>query len=107
VSDQARPGDWVQIHRVVLPPGERAPQVPPDTQAVPLEMRVKGFLLRAAGLGETARIRTVTGRELEGRLVGTWPAPGHDFGEPVPELMTVGGEVRARLAKGEGDPGRG
>ena len=103
MSDQARPGDWVQIHRVVLPPGERAPQVPPDTQAVPLEMRVKGFLLNAAGLGETARIRTVTGRVLEGRLIGIWPAPGHDFGEPVPELMTVGGEVRARLAGGGGD----
>jgi len=107
VSDQARPGDWVQIHRVVLPPGERAPQVPPDTQAVPLEMWVKGFLLGAAGPGETASVRTVTGRVLEGRLVGIWPAPGHDFGAPVPELMTVGGEVRARLAQGGGDANRG
>jgi hypothetical protein len=69
-------------------------------------MRVKGFLLGAARPGETARIRTVTGRVLEGRLVGTWPAPGHDFGAPIPELMTVGGEVRARLAQGEGDASR-
>ena len=41
-------GSWVELHRVVLPPGERAPQVPAETQRVPLELRVKGFLVRDA-----------------------------------------------------------
>lgn len=100
MTRQARPGDWVQIHRVALPPGERAPQVPADTQAVPLEMWVKGFLVQGGELGRPARIKTVAGRELEGTLVAIEPAPGHDFGEPVPELVRIGSEVRPLLAPG-------
>ncbi|NYB75393.1 2-amino-4-ketopentanoate thiolase, partial [Sedimentibacter hydroxybenzoicus DSM 7310] len=37
-------GEWVLIHRNVLEPSERAPQVPDDTKQVPLEMWIKGYL---------------------------------------------------------------
>ena len=31
-------GDWVQIENIVLPAGQRAPQVPEDTQAYNLKL---------------------------------------------------------------------
>ncbi len=90
-------GTWVEIHRVVLPPGERAPQVPDDTRAVPLEMRVKGFLAAPAALGEEAEILTPAGRRLCGTLTAVNPAYTHGFGPPIPELSSIGQEVRAIL----------
>ncbi len=90
-------GTWVEIRRIVLPAGERAPQVPRDTQAVPLEMRVKGFLVAPARLGEEAEIVTRVGRRWRGTLTEVNPAYTHSFGTPVPELSTIGDEVRAML----------
>ena len=90
-------GSWVEIHQIVLAAGERAPQVPDDTQEVPLEMRVKGFLVEPASLGEYAEIITTTGRSLHGTLTDFNPAYDHGFGAPIPELSPVGGEVRAML----------
>ena len=90
-------GSWVEIHRILLPAGARAPQIPEDTQRVPLEMRVKGFLVEPAGLGEEAEIATTTGRRHHGTLTAFNPAYDHGFGAPIPELSTVGGEVRAIL----------
>lgn len=95
---------WVEIHRIVLAPGERAPQVPGDTQSVPLEMRVKGFLTAPAVLGEEAEIETPAGRRLRGTLVEVNPAYTHGFGPPIPELSTIGLEVRAMLRELEGNP---
>ena len=54
MAERAAQGAWVEIHRCVLQAGERAPQVPEDTQRVPLEMRVKGFLVAPAAPGEAA-----------------------------------------------------
>jgi hypothetical protein len=93
----AGPGTWVEIHRVVLSPGERAPQIPDDTKAVPLEMRVKGFLVEAAAVGEEAEILTRAGRRLRGTLVAVNPAYTHGFGAPIPELSSIGQDVRAIL----------
>ncbi len=87
----------MEIDRVVLPPGERAPQVPADTQRVPLEMRVKGVLAAPASLGEEAEIVTRTGRRLRGRLARVNPEYAHGFGAPIPELAGIGDEVRAIL----------
>ncbi len=39
----AKQNDYVMIHRIVLEPEARAPQVPEDTKAVPLELWAKGF----------------------------------------------------------------
>jgi hypothetical protein len=93
----AKSGTWVEIHSIVLPAGERAPQVPQDTQNVPLEMRAKGFLLQAAQVGDHVEIETCAGRCVEGTLVIVNPAYTHTFGPPVAELNTIGGEVRAIL----------
>lgn len=90
-------GTWVEIHSIVLPTGERAPHVPEDTQLVPLEMRVKGFLVEPASLDEEVEIITTVGRHLRGTLVEVNPAYTHQFGAPIAELSTIGGEVRAIL----------
>jgi hypothetical protein len=90
-------GTWVEIHRIVLPAGERAPQVPDDTRQVPLEMRVKGFLVAPASPGEDAEIVTSVGRRLRGVVREINPAYTHGFGAPIAELSGIGREVRALL----------
>ena len=90
-------GTWVEIYNVVLPANERAPQVPEDTQRVPLQMRVKGFLLAPADIGKDAEIETLSGRHLRGTLAQVNPAYTHSFGAPLPELSPIGCEVRALL----------
>lgn len=99
MGKRAEVGDWVQIEEVVLEAGERAPQVPEDTQGVPLIMRVKGFAESAADLGQEITVRTVIGREVTGKLVDVDPAYDHDFGRPVVELIHVGLEAREILDK--------
>ncbi|WP_094604034.1 2-amino-4-ketopentanoate thiolase alpha subunit [Sporomusa silvacetica DSM 10669] len=99
----ARQGDWVQIYQVVLPAGERAPQVPPETMQVPLELKVKGFLLdEQAQIGQQVAICTLARRQLSGKLVAINPAYGVDYGLPQPELITIAGELRG-LLRGEHD----
>ena len=90
-------GTWVEIHSIVLRSDERAPQIPEDTRQVPLEMRVKGFLVEPASLGEQAEIVTPVGRRLRGVLEEVNPAYTHGFGAPIAELSTIGAEVRAIL----------
>jgi hypothetical protein len=97
MADLVAKGTWVEVYRIVLPAGERAPQVPADTAHVPLEMRVKGFLAEPAAVGAQAEIMTAAGRRLQGRLVEINPAYTHGFGAPVPELATIGDEVRTIL----------
>ena len=36
----AKQGDWVRIHRVILPAEERTANLPEDTKKVPFEMWV-------------------------------------------------------------------
>jgi len=103
MADSAEACTWVEIHRILLPAGERAPQVPEDTQRVPLELRAKGFLVAPACLGQEAEIRTVTGRRLRGTLARINPAYDHGFGPPIPELAAIGGELRALLQHLKGE----
>lgn len=97
VAETIAEGTWVEIHRIVLPPGERADHLPDDTARVPLEMRVKGFLATPAMLGEETEVITPAGRRLRGTLAAVNPAYDHGFGAPVPELCTIGAELRAML----------
>jgi hypothetical protein len=90
---------WVEIYMIILQKGERAPQVPEDTQQVPLEMKVKGFLQHEAELGGQADIITPVGRKFTGRLIGVNPEYTHNFGHPIPELLHIGRELRDILAK--------
>jgi hypothetical protein len=98
VAELVAAGSWVEIHRVVLPAGARAPQVPEDTRAVPLELRAKGFLLCDARIGEQVEVETAAGRRVRGTLREAQPGYAHGFGPPVPELLAAGREARARLA---------
>jgi hypothetical protein len=98
MSERAQKHCWVEIHTILLEPGKRAPQVPEDTQRVPLEMRVKGYLTAGATLGEDAEILTTTGRRLRGTLVAINPGYSHGFGAPIAELQSVGSEMRQRLS---------
>lgn len=90
-------GTWVELHNIVLPAGERAAQVPDDTKAEPLEIRVKGVLCGDTAIGEKAEIITAAGRRLRGALAEVNPAYTHGFGTPIPELIPIGGEVREIL----------
>lgn len=101
MTQWVRRGTWVEIHGVILTVGERAPQVPDDTRRVPLEMRVKGFLLEDARLGDAVAIRTPAARQLHGTLSRANPGYDHSFGPPIPALSTIADEVRALLPPDE------
>jgi hypothetical protein len=98
--DDANKGDWVQIHKIVLEPGERAPDLPQETKEVPLELRVRGFLTEDANLGKEVTIETMVGREVTGKLEKVNPSYSHDFGKPVLELLTIGRELKEMLKAG-------
>lgn len=80
----------MEIEDTVLRPEERATNIPEDTRATPLIMRVSGFLMDDAALGSTVKVRTIIGRELSGTLRVENPSYSHSFGTIVPELLTIG-----------------
>jgi len=97
MAERISSGTWVEIHGIVLAPAQRADHIPEDTKRLPLEMRVKGFLVNNAAVGDQVEIVTVTGRRLRGTLAQVNPSYAHGFGAPIPELQRIAGEVRARL----------
>ena len=103
--DRCEIDDWVEVERVLLEPSERAANLPADTAEKPLLVWVKGFARTQAQLGDEVTIETMTGRQVTGRLSAVNPGYFHTFGEPVPELVHVGRDLRRRLAApaGEGD----
>ena len=84
---------WVEIEQVILKPEERAPSLPEDTRQTPYVLRVSGFLMEEAEVGQEAHIRTIIGRELSGILKVVNPSYSHSFGATVPELLTIGTEA--------------
>jgi len=97
MTERAIKNTWVEIGGVVLQKDERAPNLPDDTKQVPLEMRVKGFLLHDAEKGAEAEIITPSGRTVRGILTEINPVYAHMFGRPIPELSPIAGEIRAIL----------
>ncbi|HEY5604410.1 MAG TPA: 2-amino-4-oxopentanoate thiolase subunit OrtA [Gammaproteobacteria bacterium] len=97
MTEPVKPGTWVEIYHVILDAGERAPKLPEDTRHLPLEMRMKGWLVETASLNEAAEVKTPSGRLMRGTLVAINPAYTHGFGGPIPELTPIGSEVRALL----------
>ena len=97
MTERAVTHTWVEIAKIVLEKGERAPNLPEDTKQVPLEMRVKGFLLHDAQVGREAEIITASGRTVNGKLIEINPVYTHGFGRPIPELSLIAGEIRAIL----------
>ncbi len=95
--------DWVQIHKIILQPDKRSPRSPEETQKVPYEMRVKGFLIdNEAEIGQDISVRTLIGRIYTGKLISIKPPYTHNYGEPVPELLEIGIELREFLNEEEG-----
>lgn len=97
MAEPVASGTWVEIHSIVLGTDRRAAHIPEDTKGVPLEMRVKGFLVADASLGEQVEIVTVAGRRLRGTLAQVNPCYTHGFGAPIVELQAIGGEVKELL----------
>ncbi|MBW4828884.1 MAG: 2-amino-4-ketopentanoate thiolase [Clostridiaceae bacterium] len=98
----AKKGDWVRIHNIVLNPEDRSPNLPEDTKKVPLEMWDKGFLLNEnANIGDIVEVESYIGRKVEGKLVEVNPFYDHDFGKCVPELLYIGRQLRGYLEGSE------
>ncbi|WP_051580529.1 2-amino-4-oxopentanoate thiolase subunit OrtA [Pseudonocardia acaciae] len=94
-------GTRVQIRYTLLEPGERAAQLPADTRAVPYEVRAKGLLVADTRVGGRARIRTPTGRNLDGVLVAVEPGDDHTFGTPHPVLVRLADDLARRRQERE------
>ena len=95
-------GDWVIINAIVLAKEERAVQVlPEDTQQVPLEAWVKGYLQEDAEIGSEVKIKTVSGRIETGELVEAGPTYRHSFGNFVPEILEIDRRLHDALYGGE------
>jgi hypothetical protein len=91
------PGAWVKVHRIYLPAGERAPEVPADTATVPFEAWINGHLVEEAELGGWARVRTLAGRIVEGQVVEEAPGYTHSFGSPPRALQRASARARDLL----------
>jgi hypothetical protein len=86
----AKRGDLVQIHKIILEPDQRPDNLPACTKSVPYECWIKGFFLDdEARIGDTVRIETFIGRELVGTLVEVNPTYDHNFGKPQRDLLLV------------------
>lgn len=98
----AKKGDWVRVHQVILRAGERAGHLPEETKNVPLEMWDKGFLIdEGANLGDRVLVTTIIGREIEGTLVAVTPSFDINYGEMVTETLYIGRQLKELLG-GEG-----
>ena len=87
----------LEIERVVLPAGSRAPHIPADTAEIDFVARVRGFLVETAPIGSAATVRTLLDREVTGRLTDVNPRNPANFGDPVPALLEVGADNRSRI----------
>jgi hypothetical protein len=101
-EDQRVPsGSWVEVQQLILRSGARAPNVPADTAAVDFVARIRGFLVDDAMMGAEAAVRTLIGREVRGRLTTVNPRNPADFGDPVPDLLRLGGHARSSLEESQ------
>ncbi len=84
-------GTWVEVERTMLGGGRRvAGRLEDPTQVAAYSVRVSGFLLEDAELGQQVRIRTITGKLHVGKLRIQSPSYGHSFAHTVPELVKIG-----------------
>ena len=96
----AKKGDWVRIHKVILRPDQRGANLPEDTKQVAFEMWDKGFLkVDGASLGDEVTVETVVGRKLTGTLVEVAPNFDVSYGEGVTETLYIGKQLREILGE--------
>lgn len=100
----AKKGDLVKIHKIILEPEERTGNLPSSTKSVPYECWIKGFLLdENAKLGNEVQIETFIGREISGTLFEVNPTYDHNYGEPQKVILSVGKEVKHLLKKSQNE----
>jgi hypothetical protein len=80
-------GTWVEVELTLLNAVRRVGGRPADPAPT---VRVSGFLLEDAELGQQVRIRTINGKLHVGKLRIQSPSYGHSFGHTVPELLKIG-----------------
>ncbi len=102
-AKRCKKGDWVEVHNVILQPNQRSKDVPSDTSLVPLESWVRGWALDEALYGREVTVETPSGRKVRGVLAAFNPGYGHTYGPTVPELASVGKELRKMLKESEDD----
>ncbi len=96
----AEKGDWIRIHKELLTPYDRAPQIPEDTKKVSLEMWDKGFLLNDfATIGDMVEVETIIGRRLSGKMIEINPQFDHGWGSCIPEILHIGRQVKELLSE--------
>ena len=84
-------GTWVEVERTLLATDRNALRQPLDPAKAPsYVVRVSGFLLEDAELGQQVKIRTIMGKLHTGKLRIQSPSYGHSFGHTVPELLKIG-----------------
>jgi hypothetical protein len=84
-------GTWVEVERTFYSAGTRLPSRPLDPALVPSRLlRVSGFLLEDAELGQQVKIRTILGKIHLGKLRIQSPSYGQSFGHTAPELLRPG-----------------
>lgn len=94
--------DWVEIEILLLEPSQRADTLPEETSSVPLKSYVQGFLIdEQATIGDKVQVTTQSGRKIQGKLIEASPKFEHDFGQPIPELLTIGSELREIMEEEE------
>ncbi|MDD5089590.1 MAG: 2-amino-4-oxopentanoate thiolase subunit OrtA [Candidatus Wallbacteria bacterium] len=89
MGEKVKAGTFVRIEQILLQPSERAPKIPDDTAKVPYMLWINGFLTADGETGNEVEIKSLIGRKHSGKLVRVNPAYGHDFGEPVAELLRI------------------
>jgi len=91
-------GDWVEVEYVLLSAADRAAGIPEDTAAQPLRAWVKGFALAPGMIGDEVSVETMSGRIVRGHLSDIEPGYTHTFGAPSVEIVSIGRDLRARVA---------
>lgn len=87
--------DWVEIETILLEEKERLRNLPADTKNVPLKSYVQGFLEdKSAEIGDTVTLKTLANRKIRGTLIDPSPKFTHNFGQPIPELLSIGTELK-------------
>lgn len=91
----AKKGDWVQIRSVLLKAEERTARLPEETKKCDLIQWTKGFLQEdSAQLGDEVTVTTAVGRSAKGTLVDEAPHYTHNFGDFIPEIMTMEKQIK-------------
>lgn len=96
-------GTWVRVHKILVNPEDRSPNLPEDTKKVPVELWTKGYLQKDSEIGEEVQIKTITNRIEKGELIEANPSYSHNYGSHIPEIMEIGIQLKKILFGGDTD----